>query len=200
VYLFRHGETDANVARRWQGRSDSDLTEDGRAQAERLAATAPALDRVFTSPSARARKTAAAVAEAQALSVATEPDLAEIDFGAWEGLTRAEAAALHPDLFDRIHSEGRDEPRGHTGESFRTAGERLRDVIEGTLGNSSPSEAVGLFTHGGVARAYVTGLLGIPFADRDRIRVMGNTARARVDIRDGSALLAAYNVAPHHGG
>jgi len=143
--------------------------------------------------------TAVVVAAAQGLSVATEPDLAEIDFGAWEGLTRSEAAALHPELFDRIHSQGHDEPRGHTGESFGTAGERLREVIEATVENASSSDSVALFTHGGVIRAYVAGLLGIPFADRGRIPVMSNTARARIDFRDGSALLAAYNVVPHHG-
>jgi probable phosphoglycerate mutase len=198
VYLFRHGETDANVEGRWQGRSDSELTVKGKAQAETLAEAAPPLDRILTSPSPRARRTADAVGEQQGLPVETEPDLAEIDFGGWEGLTRSAAAAADPELFDRIFVQGRDEPRGQTGESFSTAGERLAGLVEAN-GSGSETKAVGMFTHGGVTRAYVAGLLGIPFADRDRIPVMANTAGARVDFREGAPMLAAYNVPARHG-
>ena len=56
-----------------------------------------------------------------------------------------------------------------------------------------------MFTHGGVSRAYVVGLLGLGFADRNRVPMMANAASARIEFHDRSPMLAAYNVAryPH---
>ena len=198
VLLFRHGETDANIGRIWQGRGDGNLTAKGRAQAEQLALTAADLDRVLTSPARRAQDTAAAVASRQKLETEVVADLVEIDLGSWEGLTGSEAKEMAPALFKRIYVDGRDEPRGVTGESFVDAGERLGRVIDEAAA-TSPNQTVGMFTHGGVTKAYVAGLLGIGFAGRDRIPMMGNAASARIEFHDDSPMLAAYNVAryPH---
>jgi probable phosphoglycerate mutase len=196
LLLFRHGESEANVAGRWQGRSESGLTSTGRAQARALALAAPGLDRVLTSPASRARETALEVASRQELVPEVVEDLVEIDFGSWEGLTGSEARELAPTLFDRIHVDGHDEPRGGTGETFTGAADRLRRAIDATAA-ASPGETVGIFTHGGVTRAYVAGLLGIPFRDRNRIPVMRNSACARIEFENGAPVLAAYNVAHH---
>ena len=196
LLLFRHGESEANVAGRWQGRSESGLTSTGRAQARALALATPGLDRVLTSPASRARETALEVASRQELAPEVVEDLVEIDFGSWEGLTGSEARELAPTLFDRIHVDGHDEPRGVTGETFAGAADRLRRAIDATAA-ASPGETVGIFTHGGVTRAYVAGLLGIPFRDRNRIPVMRNSACARIEFENDAPVLAAYNVAHH---
>jgi broad specificity phosphatase PhoE len=151
---------------------------------------------VLTSLASRARETAREVASRQELVPEVVDDLVEIDFGSWEGLTGSEARELAPTLFDRIHVDGYDEPRGVTGETFTGAADRLRRAIDATAA-ASPGETVGIFTHGGVTRAYVAGLLGIPFRDRNRIPVMRNSACARIEFQDGAPTLAAYNVAHH---
>lgn len=196
LLLFRHGESEANVAGRWQGRSDTDLTPTGRAQARALALAAPGLDRVITSPASRARDTANEVASRQQLEAEVVDDLVEIDFGSWEGLTGSEARELAPTLFDRIHVDGHDERRGVTGETFSGAADRLQRAIDATAA-ASPGETVGIFTHGGVTRAYVAELLGIPFGQRNRIPVMRNSACARIEFQNDAPVLAAYNVAHH---
>ena len=87
LLLARHGETDWNRARRWQGHAVRPLTDRGRAQAaalsDRLADIA--LDAVYSSDLRRARETAEAVALPHGLDVIVLPELREVDVGSWEG-------------------------------------------------------------------------------------------------------------------
>jgi ribonuclease H / adenosylcobalamin/alpha-ribazole phosphatase len=100
ILLLRHGATDLSAGRRFAGRGDAALTKDGRKQA-RLAASRLAagsgIDVIVTSPLQRARHTAEAVAEATGAPLLVEDGLVEADFGAWEGLTFAEAGERWPD-------------------------------------------------------------------------------------------------------
>lgn len=196
VILFRHAETEANVDGRWYGRSETPLTEAGRRQAADLAAAAVSLDLIASSPLSRARDTAASVAAAQKRPVNVVDGLAEMHFGEWEGLTAAEAEAADPEGFRRVYHHGVDEARGRTGETFDEAGNRFAGAVRQlTAGNNH--RTIGLFTHGGVARAYIAGLLGVPFADRQRLPELRNTAYAEVVFEPRGTRVASYNVAPH---
>jgi probable phosphoglycerate mutase len=97
--LLRHGQTPLSTERRFAGIGDIPLTETGIRQAklaaERLAARGD-IDVIVTSPLQRARQTAAEVAAATGAPVVTDDDLRETDFGAWEGLTFAEAQERWP--------------------------------------------------------------------------------------------------------
>ena len=97
VYLARHGETTWNVAGRYQGRRESELTPLGTAQAAALAAAMRAATNVgrVIAPAPMLRTTASARPAAAALGVALETDarLIEIAHGTWEGRLRDEIAA-----------------------------------------------------------------------------------------------------------
>ena len=98
ILLARHGETIFNVEGRWQGQSDSPLTERGLAQARELAralADEP-IAAVYSSDLGRAVDTAAEVAKRHHLAVTTDERLREIDTGAWTGKGRAEITAEFP--------------------------------------------------------------------------------------------------------
>src|SRR6202012_3775741 len=107
----RHGETEANVARRFQGRTkDTPLTAKGREQAAAIARTlkieAPdfAALAYVASPLPRARTTMEIIREGVGLPRAgytTDERLMEINLGAWDGLTDAEAKAIDPTMFDK---------------------------------------------------------------------------------------------------
>ena len=196
VLLFRHAETEANREHRWHGRGETPLTDSGRRQAADLAATAMPLDHIGTSPLSRARNTAEPVASAQGKDVGVFDGLAEIHFGEWEGMTVDEIRAVDRDAFDRIYESGLDEARGSTGETFGEAGKRLADTVDEITADTR-ADPIGLFTHGGVARAYIAGLLGISFADRHALPVLRNTARAEVRIQPNRTRVASYNIAPH---
>ena len=84
VLLIRHGETDWNIEKRIQGRTDIPLNENGRAQADALAeilSQRPApVSALYTSPLTRASQTAFAIRNRLALSCQSVEDLSEIGF------------------------------------------------------------------------------------------------------------------------
>ncbi|OMC48616.1 bifunctional RNase H/acid phosphatase [Mycobacterium sp. IS-1264] len=104
LLLLRHGQTELSVERRYSGRGNPALTEVGRRQAQaaaRYLAERGGIAAVLSSPLQRAYDTAATAAKALGLDVTVDDDLIETDFGAWEGLTFAEASQHDPELHRR---------------------------------------------------------------------------------------------------
>lgn len=102
IVVVRHGETDWNIGRRIQGRTEIPLNDTGRAQA---AAAASILresgmwTRVIASPLGRAAETARIIAERLGLPAPSlDHGILERDFGPAEGLLVADAAARWPGL------------------------------------------------------------------------------------------------------
>jgi ribonuclease H / adenosylcobalamin/alpha-ribazole phosphatase len=131
--LLRHGQTALSTERRFAGRGDIPLTETGLRQAaaaaERLAGRG--IDVIVTSPLQRARRTAQAVADATGAPLQVEDDLAETDFGKWEGLTFAEASARWPDEVSAWLADADVAPSG--GESFAAVGRRVSGALDRLL-------------------------------------------------------------------
>ncbi len=90
IYFVRHGETDWNVQKRFQGQVDTDLNDNGRQQAHAIAQRLAGLDEdfraLYSSPQKRAIQTAASIAATLGLAAQTDDNLKEINCGAWEGL------------------------------------------------------------------------------------------------------------------
>ena len=100
-YIFRHGETELNRRRRWQGSgTDYDLTEDGVSQAEELSAklAGKGIEVIYSSPLLRARHTAEIAARMLKVPVKTEADLRECFYGEAEGRPIAELQKEMPEL------------------------------------------------------------------------------------------------------
>ena len=132
--LLRHGETALSTERRFAGRSDIPLTEAGRGQAAAAAARLAergGIDLIVTSPLARARATADAVAGATGAPLLADDDLAETDFGKWEGLTFAEASERWPDEASAWLGSADVAPPG--GESFASVGQRVNAALDRLL-------------------------------------------------------------------
>jgi broad specificity phosphatase PhoE len=87
--VVRHGQTEANAARRFSGSSDVPLTEQGERQARELGSRLTGrYDLAFHSPLSRSRRTlelAFAASEATARDVVEDPRLAERSLGVLEG-------------------------------------------------------------------------------------------------------------------
>jgi broad specificity phosphatase PhoE len=122
VYLARHGETAWSVTGQHTGRTDLPLTAHGEAQARTLQARlrGPRFERVFSSPLQRAMRTCELAGFGSV--AALDPELAEWDYGHYEGRTRAQIQSERPgwDLF-------RDGCPG--GESVRQITERVDRVL-----------------------------------------------------------------------
>jgi broad specificity phosphatase PhoE len=102
ISLVRHGETDWNLNRRYQGWEDIPLNDTGRAQAQLVAqaiAREPRWDAIYSSPLSRALSTAQAIAELSGMDeIVEDPDLRERFYGEAEGLTADEREAKWPGL------------------------------------------------------------------------------------------------------
>jgi ribonuclease H / adenosylcobalamin/alpha-ribazole phosphatase len=141
LLLLRHGQTALSVQRRYSGRGNPGLTELGRQQADaaaRYLAQRGAISAVVSSPLQRCYDTAATAAKALGMDMTVDDDLIETDFGAWEGLTFAEAAERDPELHRRWLRDTSTEPPG--GESFDHVNQRVcraRDRIVAEYGGTT---------------------------------------------------------------
>ena len=96
IYLVRHGETEWSLSGRHTGRSDIPLTPNGEAAARKVADRLADLSfsAVWSSPSRRARNTCALAGFGSGAVI--KDDLAEWDYGAYEGITTKEILAARP--------------------------------------------------------------------------------------------------------
>ena len=131
LLLLRHGQTELSVQRRYSGRGNPALSEVGLRQADaaaRYLAQRGGIAAVISSPLQRAYDTGATAAKALGLNVTVDDDLIETDFGAWDGLTFAEAAVRDPELHTRWLRDTSTTPPG--GESFDEVLDRVLGVRE----------------------------------------------------------------------
>jgi broad specificity phosphatase PhoE/ribonuclease HI len=138
LLLLRHGQTELSVQRRYSGRGNPALTDLGRRQAEAAAeyiARRGGIAAVITSPLQRAYDTATAAAKALGVDVVVDGDLIETDFGAWEGLTFAEAAERDPELHRNWLRDTSVAPPN--GESFASVVDRVRRARDRIVGEYS---------------------------------------------------------------
>lgn len=162
LLVVRHGETEYNRRGLYQGHADSPLTETGRAQARLLAPRLRKLGcgvTVHCSDLGRARCTAELLVEPGVQRIRTEADLRERGYGAFEGMSRTEIAARHPEVASgRVGSSGYTPPGGETMQAFIA---RICGAFERIAGNHG-GERVLVVTHGGVVTAFARHVLGIP--------------------------------------
>lgn len=175
ILLARHGQSDWNATRRWQGHADRPLTDKGREQARALAARLAhiELDAVYSSDLQRAADTAAEAADAQGIDVVERPELREVDVGLWSGLTREQAEQRFPQGFARWR-EGY--PGWEDGESYETMAAR---VLDGVLAIARAHEGgrVLVVSHGGPIRAIHAAALGLDVHTYRRLRPVEPNAR-----------------------
>ncbi len=95
LYLIRHGETAWSLTGQHTGRTDLPLTAHGEEEARSVAGLlhGVSFNHVFASPRQRARRTAELAGFATAI---VEPDIAEWDYGDYDGLRVDEVRAQRP--------------------------------------------------------------------------------------------------------
>ncbi len=166
LLLIRHGQSEWNEQRRWQGQADPALTDLGRAQAAQAAHSIGNIDAIFTSPLQRAAETATILARALAVdSVIELTDLQERCAGEWEGLTREEIERDFPGAL----ASGERPPGWEDNEPLVNRATQALIAIAMSIENLT---AV-VITHGGVMSALeqAGGSLHRPFPNLGGLRV-----------------------------
>jgi broad specificity phosphatase PhoE len=160
IHLARHGRTAFNREGRFQGHLPVPLDDTGRAQAGELARAASRvpLASLWCSPLARARETAAIVADRIRLRPREDARFAETDTGDWTGRSFAEIRAEDPDGFARFE---RSDPtfRYPGGESFAEQSARVQAGLADLRGRPAELPAL-VVCHRGVIRLALAALRG----------------------------------------
>ena len=196
LLLVRHAETAWNRERRYQGRTDTPLSEAGLVQAEQAgrAMAASGLTAVYSSPLRRARETAAAIARPHGLDVRVTEAFGEIHFGRWEGLTLDEARALDPAFYDEWLSAPHSlvPPGGEALNDLRARALAGLESLRGEHGDAT----VCLVTHSMVARVLILEALGLPL-DRMWSVAVSATGISELEFRPDWTALHRMNTRMH---
>jgi len=161
ITLARHGETDWNAERRFQGHADPPLNERGREQARALAGALgdTPLSAIYSSDLRRSEETARIVGDARGIEPEPRSDLREIDVGEWSGLTFPEIDERYPEGVRR-HREGGD--GWEEGEPHAVMQQRVVDAVR-RIAFEHPDESVLVVIHGGTMRALMAAAEGVDF-------------------------------------
>lgn len=168
LYLVRHG-THGLVGKVLAGRMPGvSLSDEGHAQAERLAAhfADEKIGVVLSSPLERCQETAAPIAARQGGQVTIEPALTELHCGRWTG---QEFASLKDDPAWRRWNAERGQTTVPDGESIHTVQARVMGLLERL--ESVAGEPTILVTHSDVIKVAVLSLLGASLDLHDRIEI-----------------------------
>ncbi|WP_231447264.1 histidine phosphatase family protein [Brevibacterium zhoupengii] len=193
VIVWRHGQTDYNVERRFQGQSDIPLNELGRTQAAQAASylseLAPEL--IVSSDLSRAADTADELASRLNIQVTRDHRLRETAFGQWEGHTRDELSATWPDALEQWLSGADMNPPG--GESRSESGQRVASAITEIV-NGTQAQTIVIVAHGAVLRAAAELLLGMD--GPGRLAVLGNCGHGEFAFTGINWILRSWGTVP----
>jgi probable phosphoglycerate mutase len=200
IYFVRHGETILTPTRKFSGTGslDPELTEEGLAQAERVAQEIAKLEPevLISSPLKRARQTADAIARATKLQVIDDEDWFELSFGTWDGKSIEEVRAESPDEYQAWLNSSSYRPGG--GESYDEARLRVDAALEKVLAEY-PGQKVVVVTHNGVIKSAANLVIGGP---NDGVFHMDATPCSITSISlwpsDGLRALRSFNERGHH--
>jgi len=161
IHLVRHGQTVMNAQVRFRGRLEVPLNEVGRAEAREAARSlvGSGLVAVYTSPLGRAREVAEAIAKTNGVAaVRSQPDLMNLDYGAWEGLTKEESAAVDPESWE-LYVGDPERAVCPEGEAVAEAADRVVDALL-SIAREHPGENVAAVSHGVMLRLAVLRVAG----------------------------------------
>jgi 2,3-bisphosphoglycerate-dependent phosphoglycerate mutase/probable phosphoglycerate mutase len=195
IWLVRHGQTELNKARRYQGATDSVLTPFGLLQAEALAHR---LRRIpfgagLVSPTRRAQETAEAILADREALILDDARWAETHHGRWEGLTYSEVRERFPEeaktrFADALHG------RAQGGESLAEVAERVSAGWRALL-QEYPGGRVLLVTHATPIQLVLCAISGMAPALHWRWRIDLGSVTA-IDVYGGGPIVRMVNEVP----
>jgi len=197
LILVRHGQTDWNVNKRFRGRFDVPLNATGVRQAwltSRRVAAAWKPSVVYSSPLSRAMSTAQAIAKPLSLSVEELPELIDMNFGQWQGLSPDEVRARWPELLAAWYSAPHTVrmPGGESLHHVRSRCERALEIIE----RNHPEQTVVAVAHTDFNRTMLLFVLGL---GNDRLWHLRQDPCAinEIEMKKGDFTLVSMNETSH---
>jgi len=197
IVLTRHGHVEGIKPERFRGREPLELTTLGRQEAAAVAARIAGRFRphsVYTSPMRRCVATGAAIAAACGISAGTCDDLNDIDYGAWQFKSFAEAEALDAGLFATWFATPQ-LIRFPGGESLQDLVARAGNVLRIVVAQH-PDDTVVLIGHDSINRALLLLLLDQPLSAYWRV-AQDPCCLNEIDIVGGTIQVRRINETSH---
>jgi len=162
IFLFRHGETANAHEVCLNGHYDVDLSDKGLEQMRQIADSLNPhpIRAVYSSDLQRTTKGAALVAKAHGLDPVSLPELRELSFGHWEGMSLKELETKYPGEMDKRIKET-EAFRADGGETFGELHDRVIPAFKNIVDRHA-GETIVLLCHGGVNRVILSHVLGFP--------------------------------------
>lgn len=197
IYLVRHAEAEGNLYRRIHGWYNALITENGYLQMKCLEERFRDIpvDVVWSSDLYRTMTTARAVYVPKGLALHTDPQLRELNFGAWEDRTWGEVYREEPEqiaLFNATSPEW----RAPEGENLAEAGARLQGAIT-RVARENPDKTVAIFSHGTAIRQFLANVQGLSPQEWKSLSHSENTAVTCLEYEDGKFTVRFQNDASH---
>ena len=190
IYFIRHGETDWNVQRKVQGRSDIPLNDYGRelayATKKGLEDEGVKFDKAFCSPLIRAVETAKILLEDTDIEPIPDPRLIEIDFGEYEGFSipLAKTDSKYAEFGKCFNDPANYHPK--SGEDFEALYARSRSFVnEVLIPLENKTSTVLVAAHGALIRGILNVIEGLPVTDFWK-KVQANCSVNYLKLENGS--------------
>lgn len=166
---------------------DVQLDDEGMLQAQALGERFRGFDDLIVraSPRRRTRQTAETIARAAGRELRVDPDLDELDFGRWAGMS---FAALAGDPEWRRWNEARGRARTPAGDSMAAAQARVIGCMQ-RLHEAHPGRTIALVTHAEIIRAAILYCLDAPLGDYLRFEIAPGSVTTLMMDSDGISLL-----------
>ncbi len=174
IYIIRHGETDWNRQKRFQGHTDIALNDEGRLQAVRLGIKLTEVlpfDRLIASDLIRARETAEILNRGYDTPITVDEGLREMNFGQWEGLNIKAIQERWPNELQAWFDSGQLAVPG--GESQEELFQRVWQRFQ-YWANQEDYQKMGIVCHGAVCGVLICGVLGRPHQEMQQY-MLANT-------------------------
>lgn len=171
LVLIRHRLTDYNLKRRYCGIKDIGLNKIGRAEAGEIKTKIKGLkvDAVFCSDLKRSWQTAKIIFGTTGCRIIKNPNLREINFGNWEGLTSNQILKRFPSTYKKWLRDpfAADIPHGQNLYHFTSKiKNELKKMVKANL-----EQTVALVIHSGPIRVILNTVLGIKRKDFWRLKI-----------------------------
>lgn len=197
LFLIRHGETESNKQKRYQGWTESPLSEKGARQAEKVGffLAGQGIERLYCSDLKRAVNTARVIGAGSGLKPVATPLLREINFGQWEGLTFDEIEAAWGEeislwLDDPFHRS----PPG--GETLADVCARMQTFLEQLAEIATDGQRIAVVSHGGSIRALLYQVLNLSPTSYWDLKI--DNASISLIHKEGARLKIVYYNRVHH--
>ena len=197
LYFVRHGETIWNVEKRFQGSSDSPLTEKGILQAKLLSdyLKNENFDAFYSSPAKRAMDTANMIIQSRNQNLNIINHFSEISIGDMEGVESHIFKKKYPELFHNFFFDPQNyDPKVINGESFQELENRVKIGLDNLISQHRENEKVLLVSHGGTLRTLFN--LINPKKNKE-LQIIANTSVSIVEYKEKSFELISFSDTSH---